>query len=315
MASGRRLWRSRSPRPPLPITLEAEPRRLRARARRHRRLLPALASRSTGTVTNRVIEANARGSAPSAAGDRRSTKSRSDRCARAGWCDHARLHNQGDGPGRPRRRPTTTSRCASAGVPATARAAAGRASDRDRQAGGPPNFTPGARTLGDPLLPQIGNGGYDAQHYDISLNYDSVNNTFKSAVMTMRATATQDLSELSLDFQNLPVDKVLVNRQPATFSQVDATPVLAGGGTQPMKLSSTRRQGSSTAPPSRSRSTTTAAAGRSPIPTGRPRAGSRIPPHVRAPAAPTSSSASRWARRRGFHQTTTPPTRRASTPR
>jgi Peptidase family M1 domain/Peptidase M1 N-terminal domain len=104
------------------------------------------------------------------------------------------------------------------------------------EAGGPPNFTPGARTLGDPLLPQIGNGGYDAQHYDISLDYDPVANTFKRAVVTMKATATQDLSELSLDFQDLPVDKVLVNRQAATFSQVAATPALAGGGTQPMKL-------------------------------------------------------------------------------
>jgi hypothetical protein len=104
------------------------------------------------------------------------------------------------------------------------------------QAGGPPNFTPGARSLSDPLLPQIGNGGYDAEHYDISLNYDPVNNNFISASTTMKAVATQDLSELSLDFQDLPVDKVLVNRAAATFSRVDATPVLAGGGTQPMKL-------------------------------------------------------------------------------
>ena len=27
--------------------------------------------------------------------------------------------------------------------------------------------TVGARTLGDPLLPQIGNGGYDVEHYRI----------------------------------------------------------------------------------------------------------------------------------------------------
>jgi hypothetical protein len=99
-----------------------------------------------------------------------------------------------------------------------------------------PNFTPGARTLDDPLLPQIGNGGYDAKHYDIQLDYDPAANSFIRAVTTMRATATQDLSELSLDFQDLPVDRVLVNRTPATFSQVAAAPALAGGGTQPMKL-------------------------------------------------------------------------------
>ena len=32
----------------------------------------------------------------------------------------------------------------------------------------------GARSLGDPLLPQLGNGGYDAWHYTIELDYDPV---------------------------------------------------------------------------------------------------------------------------------------------
>lgn len=99
-----------------------------------------------------------------------------------------------------------------------------------------PNFTPGARSLNDPLLPQIGNGGYDARHYEIDLDYDPTANNFDSASLTMRAVATQDLSQLSLDFQDLPVDGVLVDGVAAQFSQVDATPALAGGGTQPMKL-------------------------------------------------------------------------------
>jgi len=34
-----------------------------------------------------------------------------------------------------------------------------------------PGFTPGARSLGDSLFPTIGNGGYDARHYDLDLNY------------------------------------------------------------------------------------------------------------------------------------------------
>ncbi len=100
----------------------------------------------------------------------------------------------------------------------------------------PTTFQPGARSLDDPLLPQIGNGGYNATHYDIDLDYDPVANNFESATLTMDAVATQDLSELSLDFQDLPVDQVLVNGVAATFSQADATPPLAGGGTQPMKL-------------------------------------------------------------------------------
>ena len=38
------------------------------------------------------------------------------------------------------------------------------------------NFRPGARSLGDPILPQLGNGGYDARAYDIDLDYDPVAN-------------------------------------------------------------------------------------------------------------------------------------------
>ena len=37
-----------------------------------------------------------------------------------------------------------------------------------------PVFEPGARSAGDELYPQTGNGGYDAEHYDIELNYDPV---------------------------------------------------------------------------------------------------------------------------------------------
>ena len=46
----------------------------------------------------------------------------------------------------------------------------------------------GARTLGDPLLPQIGNGGYDVDHYRIYLDYDPVTNVFNSAKTTIDAT-------------------------------------------------------------------------------------------------------------------------------
>jgi len=100
----------------------------------------------------------------------------------------------------------------------------------------PPVFTPGARTAGDPILPQLGNGGYDARHYVIALNYDPGANVFNSATVKMTARATQSLSELSLDFQDLPVDKVSVDGVPASFAQVDSTPAISGGGTQPKKL-------------------------------------------------------------------------------
>ena len=68
-------------------------------------------------------------------------------------------------------------------------------------------FTPGARTVGDPYLPTIGNGGYDVQHYDLTINYDPVANTMVST-LDLTIEATQNLSEFSLDlcgFTNVTV--------------------------------------------------------------------------------------------------------------
>ncbi|MEI9862953.1 MAG: M1 family metallopeptidase [Limisphaerales bacterium] len=64
-------------------------------------------------------------------------------------------------------------------------------------------FSPGARSAGDPYLPAIGNGGYDVQHYDLTINYNPVTNTMVSrADITIRAT--QGLSEFSLDLRGFP---------------------------------------------------------------------------------------------------------------
>ncbi len=104
--------------------------------------------------------------------------------------------------------------------------------DRCRNGGevtvsGPPKqYTPGARTLGDPLFPQTGNGGYDAQSYDIEIDYDPATNLFGSASTTIEAVATQDLSEFSLDFQDqLDVSSVTINGTTASFAFA-ATPQL-----------------------------------------------------------------------------------------
>jgi aminopeptidase N len=99
-------------------------------------------------------------------------------------------------------------------------------------------YAPGARTLGDPLFPQTGNGGYDALSYDLEIDYDPVANVFNSATTTMKATATQNLSSFSLDFQDMNVIAVSVNGAAASFEQVDSTPQLSADPevTQPMKL-------------------------------------------------------------------------------
>ena len=85
-------------------------------------------------------------------------------------------------------------------------------------------FSPGARSLGDVYLPALGNGGYDAQHYEVSINYDPATH-FMTSSATVTARATQGLSEFSLDFlaDDFTVSGVSVNGAAATWTKdVDA---------------------------------------------------------------------------------------------
>ena len=81
-------------------------------------------------------------------------------------------------------------------------------------------FSPGARSLGDVYLPALGNGGYDAQHYDVSINYNPATH-FMTSSATMTARATQGLSEFSLDFlaDDFTVSGVSVNGAAATWTK------------------------------------------------------------------------------------------------
>ena len=91
----------------------------------------------------------------------------------------------------------------------------------------------GARSLGDPLLPQIGNGGYDVSHYRIDLDYAPAANRFDAARTTITAEASRKLDELSLDFQDdFEVTGVLVDGKTAGFAFEPATPPV--GGTTPV---------------------------------------------------------------------------------
>jgi aminopeptidase N len=97
----------------------------------------------------------------------------------------------------------------------------------------------GARSLGDALLPQLGNGGYDVQHDTIELDYDPVANHFDDARTTIVADASAKLQEFSFDFQDdLEVLGVTVDGRAAGFRAEPATPELSDDPavTQPMKL-------------------------------------------------------------------------------
>lgn len=81
-------------------------------------------------------------------------------------------------------------------------------------------FTPGARSVGSVYYTQVGNGGYDAQHYDVTIKYDPVAHVFQSASTKATLRATQGLSEFSLDFVNYyDISSVTVNGAPATFTK------------------------------------------------------------------------------------------------
>ncbi|MSW51494.1 MAG: hypothetical protein F2817_11505 [Actinobacteria bacterium] len=82
----------------------------------------------------------------------------------------------------------------------------------------PTAYASGARTLGDSLFPTIGNGGYDALHYDLDLRYADVVTRVLRGTATVTAKATQDLSDFSLDFQGTAVSRVSVDGAPAGFA-------------------------------------------------------------------------------------------------
>ncbi|MEU4875644.1 M1 family metallopeptidase [Streptomyces sp. NPDC021608] len=78
--------------------------------------------------------------------------------------------------------------------------------------------TPGADGIGDAYFPQLGNGGFDARHYDLSLAYDPDTDRLDGRT-TITARATQNLSSFDLDLQKLEVTRVEVDGRRAQFTR------------------------------------------------------------------------------------------------
>ncbi|MGV9307592.1 M1 family metallopeptidase [Nonomuraea sp. NPDC003727] len=76
---------------------------------------------------------------------------------------------------------------------------------------------PGAPGIGDSYFPEHGNGGYDARHYSLTLDYQPGTDLLRGKT-TIVATATQHLTRFNLDFL-LKVDSVKVNGRTATFAR------------------------------------------------------------------------------------------------
>lgn len=93
----------------------------------------------------------------------------------------------------------------------------------------PTVYTPGARSAGDSLFPDIGAGGYDALHYALDLDYDIASKALRGTT-TVTLKATQNLSRLTLDLAPwLRVSAVTVDGAPATFRQGAAAPANGTG--------------------------------------------------------------------------------------
>ena len=81
-----------------------------------------------------------------------------------------------------------------------------------------PGVEPAAEGLGDSLYPLLGNAGYDVTHYGIELDVDPASNTI-SAMTTITALATQDMSAFNLDLSGLEVHDVTIDGVAAEFSR------------------------------------------------------------------------------------------------
>jgi aminopeptidase N len=72
--------------------------------------------------------------------------------------------------------------------------------------------SPAAAGIGDRLFPTLGNGGYDVQHYDLDLRYETrAPSQGIDGTVTILATATQSLSRFNLDWAGDSVGGVTVN--------------------------------------------------------------------------------------------------------
>lgn len=88
----------------------------------------------------------------------------------------------------------------------------------------PPNPLDGvgyARGLDDSLYPELGNGGYDVEHYTIDLTWDP-ESTVMTALVTINALAVADLDELYVDFSGFEIEEINVSGTRAGYVRDDA---------------------------------------------------------------------------------------------
>lgn len=88
----------------------------------------------------------------------------------------------------------------------------------DPNAPAPANPEPGDEGLNDNYFPELGNEGYDVQHYQINLAVD-IDRQELNGCTSIQAIATKDLSAFNLDFVGMEIDSLSVNGEPANYSR------------------------------------------------------------------------------------------------
>ncbi len=89
-----------------------------------------------------------------------------------------------------------------------------------------PPAVAGPAGLGDPLYPNLGNGGYDVSHYLLEIRYDPPTR-FLQGEATIAATATERIRSFNLDFRHLEPRSVMVNEAAAVFEHIDGELVVS----------------------------------------------------------------------------------------
>jgi aminopeptidase N len=74
----------------------------------------------------------------------------------------------------------------------------------------------GAPGIGDPYFPDMGNGGYDVQHYDLTLSVDMTRGTIQ-AKAEIAARSLQSLGRFDLDLMGFTISSVRIDGEDAAF--------------------------------------------------------------------------------------------------
>jgi aminopeptidase N len=79
----------------------------------------------------------------------------------------------------------------------------------------------GERSIGDPYIPELGNTGYDVQHYELRLVLDPAH-VYVDAHVTIKALTTDDdIAQISLDFVGYEIEELSLNGEPTAFTRAE----------------------------------------------------------------------------------------------